>query len=65
MKPWIIDRIEEQRRRQEWQPVPLRIQRPPPEWRERPRQDERRSDRGVCIIGDDSSSDRGVTIIDL
>ena len=68
MKPWIIERIEQQRRNQEWQPVPLHIQQPPPEWIERQRQNEQRrdrSDRGVCIIGDDAPSDRGVTIIDL
>ena len=68
MKPWIIDRIEHDRRRQEWKPVPLHIQQPPPEWIERQREQQRRqerSDRGVCIIGDETPSDRGVTIIDL
>ncbi len=69
MKPWIIERIEEQRRRQEWQPIPLHIQQPPPEWIERHRRDQdsdrEDTDRGVTIIGEDRASQRGVTIIDL
>ena len=68
MKPWIIDRIENDRREQEWQPVPLRIQPPPPGWIEEERQrreQEGPHDRGVAIIGDDKPSDRGVVIIDL
>ena len=68
MKPWIIDRIEKQRRQQEWQPIPLHIQQPPPEWIEQRRREQEsdrdRSDRGVTII-DDSTTNRGVTIIDL
>jgi hypothetical protein len=68
MKPWIIERIEEQRRQQEWQPIPLHIQQPPPEWIEQRRReresDRERSDRGVTII-DDSTTNRGVTIIEL
>lgn len=69
MKPWIIERIEEQRRRQEWQPIPLHIRQPPPEWIEQRRIDREsgqgNSDRGVTIIGNERPTDRGVTIIDL
>ncbi|MCO4770386.1 MAG: hypothetical protein KDA24_10180 [Deltaproteobacteria bacterium] len=68
MKPWIIDRIENDRRESEWKPVPLRIQQPPPEWLEEQRRRQERdapSHRGVTIIGGDEPSDRGVFIIDM
>ena len=68
MKPWIIDRIDNDRREQEWQPVPLRIQPPPPAWIEEERRRHRKDhprDRGVSIIGDDAPSERGVVIIAL
>jgi|GEM_PF-1766373 len=68
MKPWIIERIENDRRENEWKPVPLRIQPPPPEWvEEQRRRSEREApqERGITIIGDDESSDRGVFIIDM
>jgi Mg-chelatase subunit ChlI len=53
MKPWITERIEQQRAEREWQPQPLRIQPPPPEWveeqerRSREEADEAESGRGV------------------
>ena len=55
MKPWIIDRIEKDRRDREWTPQPLRIQRPPPEWieeqrRRREEQPEEETGRGVWIF---------------
>jgi hypothetical protein len=56
MKPWIIDRIEKERRDQEWAPQPLHIHRPPPEWieeQERRREEQPSSEeagRGVWIF---------------
>jgi len=56
MKPWIIERIEQERREREWEPQPLHIQRPPPEWieeQERRRESEESSGetgRGVWIF---------------
>ena len=56
MKPWIIERIEQERRERESHRIPLRIHQPPPEWieeQERLRREElerRWPQRGVCII---------------
>ena len=55
MRAWIIERIERERREQQWQPRPLHIQQPPPEWveeQERLREDEGPKDegRGVWIF---------------
>jgi hypothetical protein len=57
MRPWIIDRIEEQRREEQWQRLPLRIQQPPPEWIEEQERRERQED--------EEPGDRGVTIIQM
>jgi hypothetical protein len=40
MKPWMIDRIEQQRRENEWQPQALRIPVPPAGWEPREGEDE-------------------------
>jgi len=56
MQPWIIERIEKERREQERARLPLHIQRPPPEWveeQERRREEEQSSEesnRGVWIL---------------
>ncbi len=58
MKPWIIERIEQERRDREWAPQPLHIQRPPPEWIEE--QERRRDDSSE---GEDAG--RGVWIFQM
>lgn len=55
MRPWIIERIEQERQQDEWRPIPLRIQQPPPEWieeqeRRRQEQEQETPQRGVVII---------------
>jgi hypothetical protein len=43
MKPWMIERLAQQRRENEWQPESLRIPVPPPGWEPR---EERCDDEG-------------------
>ena len=55
MRAWVIERMKQERRDQEWQPQPLHIQHPPPEWieeQERKRDEESsgESSRGVWIF---------------
>jgi hypothetical protein len=59
MDPWMIERIEDERRRQEQQDrrIPLRIHEPPPEWVEEQQRRQEAEQR--------EPSNRGVWIIDL
>jgi hypothetical protein len=56
MRPWRRDRIDKDPPEGSWEPQPLRIQPPPPEWveeqerRKREREDERDGERGVWIL---------------
>ena len=51
MKPWMIERMEQERRENEWRPQPLRVPTPPPGWAEeqarRESDAEAESNRGV------------------
>ncbi len=56
MKPWMIERTEQERQQRRWQPLPLRIQQPPPEWieeqerRQREEHERQAPRRGVVEI---------------